>query len=69
MDMGCCYSEFHALCDHQTTIYISVCVMYIIMHIFLVGYNRHFQQEKKLTVLSHLKINQVLSTVQYYVQV
>ena len=19
MDMGCCYSEFHALCDHQTT--------------------------------------------------
>ena len=18
MDMGCCYSEFHALCDHQT---------------------------------------------------
>ena len=23
MDMGCCYSEFHALCDRQTTIYIS----------------------------------------------
>ena len=20
MDMGCCYSEFHALCDRQTTI-------------------------------------------------
>ena len=19
MDMGCCYSEFHALCDRQTT--------------------------------------------------
>ena len=18
MDMGCCYSEFHALCDHQS---------------------------------------------------
>ena len=18
--MGCCYSEFHALCDHQTTV-------------------------------------------------
>ena len=21
MDMGCCYSEFHALCDRQTYIY------------------------------------------------
>ena len=20
MDMGCCYSEFHALCDRQTTV-------------------------------------------------
>ena len=24
MDMGCCYSEFHALCDRQTTIYIYI---------------------------------------------
>ena len=23
MDMGCCYSEFHALCDRQTTVVLS----------------------------------------------
>ena len=28
MDMGCCYSEFHALCDRQTTGVASVC-MYV----------------------------------------
>ena len=30
MDMGCCYSEFHALCDRQTT--VCVC-MYVCMYV------------------------------------
>ena len=38
MDMGCCYSEFHALCDHQTTglIYAYLSEVLFIFYLFFI---------------------------------
>ena len=45
MDMGCCYSEFHALCDRQTTglnIHICLCMwgfkVYFYAHVHLCAF-------------------------------
>ena len=34
MDMGCCYSEFHALCDHQTA-RLATLTKYIYIYIYI----------------------------------
>ena len=48
MDMGCCYSEFHALCDRQTRETLSnnnpcpsspSSTIYIYIYIYIYNYN------------------------------